>query len=174
MQQLEREIGERLLVRGSHGVELTDAGRELLGRARVALEAADDALAVGQNEHPHGRLLLGLPLAGGRQRWFGLTQAFAERYPAVDVDGREALSEQLQRQVLEHELDGALALAPNRLDGLTYTHVWDERLAVFMHARHPLAGRVELGLDDLDGQTITLLGGAGASSGFNSAVKEVF
>jgi DNA-binding transcriptional LysR family regulator len=48
MQQLEREIGERLLVRVRHGVELTPTGRELLDKARVAIEAADEALAVGQ------------------------------------------------------------------------------------------------------------------------------
>jgi hypothetical protein len=48
IQQLEREIGEPLLVRVPHGVELTETGRELLGKARVAIEAADDALAVGE------------------------------------------------------------------------------------------------------------------------------
>jgi hypothetical protein len=31
-----------------HGVEPTDAGREMLGKARVAVEAAEDALVVGQ------------------------------------------------------------------------------------------------------------------------------
>ena len=40
--------------------------------ARVALEAAEDALAVGRLEEPRGMLALGLPLAGGRERWFGL------------------------------------------------------------------------------------------------------
>jgi DNA-binding transcriptional LysR family regulator len=174
MQQLEREIGEQLLVRVPHGVELTDSGRELLGKARIAVEAADDALAMGQAEHPHGRLLLGLPLAGGRQRWFDLTQAFMERFPAVEVEVREALSEQLQRQVLEGELDGALAVAPNRLPGLTYTHVLDDPVSVWMHEDHPLAGRSELRLEDLEGETITLLGGAASDSGFNAAIKELF
>jgi DNA-binding transcriptional LysR family regulator len=174
MQQLEREIGEQLLVRVPHGVELTDSGRELLGRARVAVDAADDALAMGREEHPHGRLLLGLPLAGGRQRWFELTQAFVERFPAVEVEVREALSEQLQRQVLEGELDGALAVAPNRLPGLTYTHVLDEPVSVWMHEGHPLAGRPELSLADLGGETITLLGGPAARSGFNAAIKALF
>jgi monoterpene epsilon-lactone hydrolase len=32
MQQLEREVGEPLLVRVHHGVELTEAGREFLER----------------------------------------------------------------------------------------------------------------------------------------------
>ena len=86
-----------------------------------------------------------------------------------------ALSEQLQRQVLERELDGALALAPNRLPGLGYTHVLDDRLWVCVHQDHPLAARSELTLADLAGERIVLLGGpAGRSSGFNRAVRALF
>ena len=84
--------------------------------------------------------MLGLPIAGGRERWFGLAQAYAERYPAVELELREALSEHLQRQVLAREIDGALALAPSRLPSLTYTHVHDEPLSVVV-AREPSAGR---------------------------------
>jgi DNA-binding transcriptional LysR family regulator len=175
MQQLEREVGEPLLRRVPHGVELTEAGREVLHKARIAIEAAEDALALRHTGQPHGRLVLGLPLAGGRHRWFALTQAFVERFPAVEVEMREALSEQLQRQVLERELDGALALVPRRLPGLRYTHVMDERLAVWLHHTHRLAGRSELTLEDLDGETITLLGGrVGRESGFNAAIRGLF
>lgn len=175
IQQLEREVGVSLLVRGPHGVELTDAGRELLDKARVAIEAADEALAVGRSEQPHGRLVLGHPLAGGRRRWFDLTQAFANRYPAVEVEVREAISGQLQRQVLTRELDGALALVPERLTGLTYTHVVDDVVAVWLHEDHELATRSELTLTDLGGQEVVLLGGAAArGSGFNAAIRGLF
>jgi DNA-binding transcriptional LysR family regulator len=175
MQELEREIGERLLIRVSLGVELTQAGRDLLPKARIAIEAADDAFGVGDEEHPHGPLVLGIPLAGGRERWFALTQAFRDRFPAVEIEMREALSEQLQRQVLDRELDGALVLAPNHLEGLRYTHAVDERLAVWLHHSHPLAARSELALGDLHGQKITLLGGpAGRASGYNKAIRGLF
>jgi DNA-binding transcriptional LysR family regulator len=175
MQELEREIGEQLFLRVPLGVELTGAGRELLPKARVAIEAADDAFGVGDEGHPHGPLVLGIPLAGGRERWFALTQAFRDRFPAVEIEMREALSEQLQRQVLERELDGALVLAPNRLEGLTYTQVVDERLAVWLHRSHPLAARSELTLEDLHGQKVTLLGGpVGRASGYNRAIRGLF
>ena len=175
IQQLEREIGEPLLLRLPHGVELTEAGRELLDKARVAIEAAEDALAVGHPGQPHGRLVVGIPLAGGRQRWFALTQAFADRFPAVAVEMREALSEHLQRQVLERELDCALAFTPSRLAGLTYTHVVDDRVAVWVHRSHPLSDRSELTLDDLHGEKIALIGGPGARGvGYNAALRRLF
>jgi DNA-binding transcriptional LysR family regulator len=175
MQELEREIGEQLFLRVPHGVELTEAGRELLPKARVAIEAADDALGVGDEELPHGLLVLVIPLAGGRQRWFALTQAFVDRFPAVEVEMREALSEQLQRQVLDRELDGALVLVPNRLEDLRYTQAVDERLAVWLHHGHPLAARSELTLADLHGVKVTLLGGpVGRASGYNRAIRGLF
>jgi DNA-binding transcriptional LysR family regulator len=175
MHDLEQEVGEQLFLRVPRGVELTEAGRELLPKARVAIEAADDALGLGGEEHPHGPLVLGIPLAGGRERWFTLTQAFRDRFPAVEIEMREALSEQLQRQVLDRELDGALVLAPNRVDGLRYAHVMDERLAVWLHHDHPLATRPELTLTDLAGQKVTLLGGpVGRLSGYNTAIRELF
>jgi DNA-binding transcriptional LysR family regulator len=175
MHELEREIGEQLFRRVPLGVELTEAGRELLPKARVAIEAADDAFAVGDEARPHGPLVLGIPLAGGRQRWFDLTQAFLDRFPAVEIEMREALSEQLQRQVLDRELDGALVLAPNRMEGLRYTRVVDERLAVWLHHSHPLAAHSELTLADLAGVKVTLLGGpVGRASGYNRAIRGLF
>ena len=85
------------------------------------------------------------------------------------------MSEQLQRQVQDRELDAALVLAPQRLPGLTYTHVLDEPLAVWMHAGHPLATRPELALADLDDQAITLARRTGwRGSGFNAAIRELF
>jgi len=175
MQQLEREIGAPILVRTPRGVELTEAGAELLTRARVALEAAEDALAVGRLEEPRGPLAVGLPLAGGQERWFGLVQAYSDRYPAVDVRPRQAMTEQLQDQLLAGELDGAIGFAPARRSGLTYTHVVDETLSITMHGDHPLADRVQIDLADLEGVRLTLVGGSGAErSGYNVAVRDLF
>jgi DNA-binding transcriptional LysR family regulator len=175
MQQLERELGAAILVRTARGVELTDAGTELLVRARVALEAAEDALAIGRLEEPRGTLALGLPLAGGRERWFGLVKAYARRYPAVELRTREAMTEQLQDQVLAGELDGAIGLVPSRIAGLTYTHVYDETLSVWLHSEHALAGRSQLGLPELEGVRVTLVGGdLAVRSGYNTAVRELF
>jgi DNA-binding transcriptional LysR family regulator len=175
MQQLERELDAAILVRTARGVELTEAGSELLVKARVALEAAEDALAVGRLEAPRGTLALGLPLAGGQERWFDLVQGYMERNPAVEVKPRLALTEQLQDQLLAGELDGVLGLTPSRVPGLVYTHVFDEPLSVWLHRDHPLAVRSQLELADLAGVPVTLVGGSGAGrSGYNAAVRALF
>src|SRR4051794_9697677 len=175
MQQLEGEIGSPVLLRTAKGVQLTEAGTELLVRARVALEAADDALAVGRLEAPRGTLALGVPLVGRRDRWFALAQAFMRRHPQVEVKARLAITEELQAQVLAGELDGAVGLAPSRIASLAYTHVHDERLFVWLRAEHPLAVHPQLELADLVGGRVMLLGDrGGAGSGYDAALRALF
>lgn len=175
IQHLEEELGVVLLVRVPRGVELTDAGRELLDKARAALDAAEQALTIGKPVEPGGRLAVGVAIAGHRDHWFELGEAFTARYPRVEVEIHAALSELLQRQVLAGELDVAIVLEPNRLTGLSYQQVRAESLLVWMHAAHPLANRAELRLADLDGVAVTVMGGsAGRASGFNARIRELF
>ena len=65
IQSLERELGVRLLVRGRR-VELTEAGRALLDKARDAIEAADAAARAAQQAGTavRGRLRVGYPATG--------------------------------------------------------------------------------------------------------------
>src|SRR3954452_1723613 len=174
LQQLEEELGTQLLLRVPRGVELTDAGRELLDKARTALDAAEQALTIGRGSEPSGRLALGVTLSGHRE-WFALAEAFRERHGAVEVEVHSALSELLQRQVSMGELDVAIVLEPNRLPGLSYHLIREEPLSVWMHREHPLADRDELRLQDLEGATVLLVGGAGGgTSGFNRCVRRMF
>jgi DNA-binding transcriptional LysR family regulator len=175
LQHLEQELGVVLFVRVPRGVELTDAGRELLDKARVALDAAEQALTIGKTAEPAGRLAVGLSIAGHRDHWFGLADAFTATYPRVEAEVHTALSEPLQRQVVAGDLDVAIVLEPNRLPGLTYRQIRTEPIAVWMHPAHRFAGRAELMPADLEGVAVTLAGGAGGhASGFNARVQRLF
>ncbi|MCO5327909.1 MAG: LysR family transcriptional regulator [Solirubrobacterales bacterium] len=175
IKQLEDEVGQPLLVRGPHGVEPTEVGRELIEKARAAIEATEAALSVGEAARPHGRLTLGFPFAGGRDRWYGLTKAFLDEFPAVDIEVRESFSGQLQRQVLAGELDAAVSLHPRHLQGLTYTHLLEDQLSVWLNDRHPLAGREQLTPAELSGYEVSLLNETAArDSLFNESVRDLF
>jgi DNA-binding transcriptional LysR family regulator len=64
IRSLERELGVQLLVRGSTGTRLTDAGRVLLAEAREVLARHDQAVAAvaGAGAGTTGVLRLGVPL----------------------------------------------------------------------------------------------------------------
>ena len=132
MQQLEREIGAPILVRTPRGVELTDAGSELLvASARGAARRRRTRSRSGGSSSRAARWRSGCRWPAVRERWFGLVQAYAERYPAVEVraargDDRAAAGPAAGRRARRRDRVRARAASP----GLTYTHVHDETLSV--------------------------------------------
>lgn len=175
LQQLEQHLGVTLLDRVPKGVELTEAGRELLEKARIALEAAEDALTIGRPAEPAGRLAVGLAVAGSRDRWYGLAEAFAERHPQVDVELHTALSELLQRQVADGALDVAIVLEPSRRAGLRLDFLLEDEVAAWVTPGHPLAQREQVSAAEVAPFPVMLIGGAaGRGSGFNAAVRRIF
>lgn len=175
LQQLEKQLELALFTRVPQGVELTDAGRELLEKARAALDAAEEALTIGRPARPRGRLVLGLTVAGHAEHWYELATAFTEQHPLVDVEIHSALSELLQRQVLAGELDVAVVLEPSRRTGVRYEVLREEQVFAWTHPDHPLASDEEVTVSEVAEYPVILVGGtAGRGSGFNAAVRRIF
>jgi DNA-binding transcriptional LysR family regulator len=87
IQSLERELGVQLFVRGRR-VQLTEAGRALLAKAREAIEAADAAARAAQQAGltVNGRLRVGYPAAGVFELPPLALRIFQERFPHVGVE----------------------------------------------------------------------------------------
>jgi DNA-binding transcriptional LysR family regulator len=87
IQSLERELGVQLFVRGRR-VQMTEAGRALLAKAREAIEAADAAARAAQQASLaiNGRLRVGYPAAGVFELPPLALRTFQERFPSVGVE----------------------------------------------------------------------------------------
>src|SRR5215204_3159192 len=143
---LEREAGARLVRRTRQGARPTEAGRLLAEHAEAVL----DRLALAE---AHLAELAGL--RRGRVRLGSFFTAFAQLAPTV-----AALAEaRLPDLDLEHELvDRPTAfrrLATGELDiALVFEHGFEPDPArVLLPARHRLAGRPVLALEELAGET---------------------
>jgi DNA-binding transcriptional LysR family regulator len=164
---LERELDVRLFERLSRGVELTDAGRIFLDKARVALEAADDALSVARDAEAGlmGNLRLGLSWRARYDLAPDLQHAFGLRRPGVHVTVVEAQTDTLIRDVHDHKLDAAIVLAPEGFQpGLDRMIVNQGSVGVIVGAEHPLAAREVLTVDDLRGQVFMVSGDRGGET----------
>ncbi len=86
IRRFEADLGVELFRRTTRRVELTDGGRALLGPARAALRAADDAIAAARaaGRGIAGELNFGLS-AGARYGLEPVFAAFAERHPALHL-----------------------------------------------------------------------------------------
>ncbi len=85
---LETEIGSRLFHRSPRRVMLTDAGEQLLPRARnilAELAEAKDALST-LNADPRGLMTVTAPATFGRLVVMPAVASFLERYPLMEVD----------------------------------------------------------------------------------------
>jgi DNA-binding transcriptional LysR family regulator len=152
---LERELGVKLLERGSRRSELTDAGRALLPEARRVIEgvdlAADAVRQVGAGLR--GSVSLGVMQAQAMHPVSIplLLAGFRKDHPAVEVSVRHVGgSTEMARHVREGLLDLAvLGLPDSELAGLEIAPLAVESMALACPADHALAGKAKVDLASL-------------------------
>src|SRR5258706_8018355 len=86
--RIESKLGARLIFRTAHRFELTDAGRQLVGRAARILaegEAAEDATRA-QVRSPQGLVRLAAPMSYGTLQVAPLLPDFLAAFPEISID----------------------------------------------------------------------------------------
>jgi DNA-binding transcriptional LysR family regulator len=88
VQDLEAQLGARLVNRTSRRVSLTEAGQALYDRVRLILEEVAEAEAVVSlaTIAPTGRLRVNAPLSFGFRRLAALWPQFLVRYPQIELE----------------------------------------------------------------------------------------
>jgi DNA-binding transcriptional LysR family regulator len=165
---LEREVGTRLLERGTRPVKFTDAGRALVVHAEAVLARLDEA---------EQELAEIKGLRAGRLRLASFSTAFAtvvpraleiftQRHPDVQVSVIEDNLQGLLGSLASWELDLALIFEHEALPEpeveLERVHLLDEPLELLLPSGHRFAGRRSLRLDQLRDET--WIGGLPAGS----------
>src|SRR5713101_1704889 len=86
--QLEERLGVRLLVRSTHGLTPTEAGRNFYERAKRSIEEAHEAelAARGAAATLSGRLRVSAPVTFARLHVIPRLPIFLAEHPALDVD----------------------------------------------------------------------------------------
>jgi LysR family transcriptional activator of glutamate synthase operon len=175
MQQLEREVGAKLVVRTPAGVVLTSAGERFLGHAERAIASVDagrtalDELA-GQ---PRGTVALGSqPTIGAYALPEALARFHAEQ-PEVLLRLREGSAEVIEERLASGELDlGLLNLPVRRLD-LAAQKLWQEDYLLAVPAGHRLAasGR-PIALGDAATEPLVVVDGVASTTALLAACEE--
>ncbi|WP_353181132.1 LysR family transcriptional regulator [Bosea sp. (in: a-proteobacteria)] len=108
IQELERQLGHKLLERSRRGVTPTDAGERLIAHARRLLAVEREALADLGGETPSGRLRIGVPDDYMDAYLRPLIARFAVEHPKVELEVHCDLSKWIEPALKAGELDLAV------------------------------------------------------------------
>lgn len=160
MRRLEAELGVQLFERHPRGIELTQAGELFLERARVAVSAADVALATGRDLEAGviGSLRLGLAAGARWPRASELLLRFGRERPGVELGVVEAYGTTLWRDLRAGRLDAVVAPTGHGSADIRTLALGYEDWVVLVGAGHPLAGIGPVDAEDLQGQRIVVTG----------------
>ena len=146
IKELEYELGGALLTRTARGVAVTESGKVLLERGRWLLGMVDDIKAEvrTENREPSGTVRLGAPPSLGEVFYPALARLVVERFPRVQLELSEGLTELASDRLLRGQLDLAMVTAPAPSDHLDYETLVVEQLFLIGPPRDPLLKRGKL------------------------------
>jgi DNA-binding transcriptional LysR family regulator len=175
VRQLERQLGVELLDRSDRVLAVTPAGTLLLDEGRALLASADRVFEAvrARDGAVVGRLRVGMTPTARYGLGPELLSSSALRASCVMLLPQVDPTRALLRDVLGGRLVlAALFCAPDRADGVELERLRDEPAVVHLRADHALAGRSELELEDLAGETL-LVAESVESGGFTARVLEL-
>lgn len=110
---LEEALGIRLIERGSHSLELTEAGQLLLTRTEGPMHEVAEAVAAARDglATPRGRLRVAAPLVFSQLALGRLAAQFLALYPDVQL---EAVAEDRLVNLVEEHFDVAIRVNPSK------------------------------------------------------------
>lgn len=130
IQQLERELDVKLLVRDGRKVRISPDGAVFLDYARRILELVDEAKTFNAGGEPHGPFRLGALESTAAVRIPALLARYHLEYPAVQLELRAGSSGYLFEQLVSGRLMAAFSDGSPASPQLTGFPVFDEELVV--------------------------------------------
>ena len=159
IRQLETEIGAKVFVRAPRHVILTEAGEQLLRRARHILREHDAALdeIAELAGAERGRLRIGSASAMVlTEQLPSILKELRKQHPAADISVTSGTSEVLVDQILAGEVDIAFVSLPVDVRGIKTERLSEDQLVAIASPRHKLSKQKTISAYTLAGERLIL------------------
>ncbi len=159
IRQLENEIGAKVFVRAPRHVILTEAGEQLLRRARQILREHDAALdeIAELAGAERGRLRIGSASAMVLTDQLPIILAeLRAQHPGAEIGVTSGTSEVLVDQILAGDIDIAFVSLPVDVRGIKTERLSDDQLVAIASPRHKLAKQRTISAYTLAGERLIL------------------
>ena len=159
LKKLEDYLGVRLIERQPNNVSLTQAGEQIVERARRILEASEEVvtLARAHRDPLAGRLRVALLPTIGPYLLPRVAQPLRRTLPRLELHLYEHQTGAMLEKLRMGELDLGILALPVELEGLEARELYLEPFTVALPERHRLAKRDRIHAADLEGERLLLL-----------------
>src|SRR5579862_7200061 len=159
LKKLEDYLGVQLIERQPKNVTLTEAGEQIVARARRMLEASEEvvALARAHRDPLAGRLRLALLPTIGPYLLPRVSQPIRKSLPRLELRLYEYQTQQMLEKLETGEIDLGILALPVDAEGFETKELYTEAFTVAVPDQHRLAKRDSVRVEDLNGETLLLL-----------------
>src|SRR5258706_12471521 len=159
VKNLEEELGVQLFERGKRGVFLTESGEQIVAQARRAVEEAERVKIVAcQGRDPlKGVLRLGIIHTIAPYLLPDPVGALRRRAPEMPLDVEENTTATLDHMLKAGELEAVILALPYEGPGIETVPLYEENFSVIAPARHALARKKAIAVEELDAGELLLL-----------------
>ena len=159
LKKLEQSLGVQLIERQPNNVALTEAGEQIVTRARRILEGCEDVTVLARThcDPLAGRLRVALLPTIGPYLLPLVAQPLHQALPRLELHLHEYQTEPMLAKLRARELDVGILALPVDLDGLQARELYAEPFTVALPAGHRLIKRERVQVSDLEGERLLLL-----------------
>ncbi len=172
VKKLEEELAVKLFERSANEVSVTHLGEEIVRQARLVLEQAAHVKEIAKRgkDPLAGPLTLGVIYTIGPYLLPDLVRQMIVRTPQMPLVLQENFTVKLLEMLRAGEIDCAILAEPLPDTGLAVAPLYDEPFLAAVPVHHALAARPYVTTEELQGETMLLLG---AGHCFRDQVLEV-
>jgi LysR family transcriptional regulator, hydrogen peroxide-inducible genes activator len=159
LKKLEDSLGVQLIERQPKRVALTDAGEQIVARARRILEASEEVVTLARSYRDPlaGKFRIAMLPTIGPYLLPHVAPPLRKALPRLELQLYEYQTQPLLERLRAGALDLGILALPIELDGLEARELYQEAFNVALPAEHRLAKRASVRVDDLKGESLLLL-----------------
>jgi LysR family transcriptional regulator, hydrogen peroxide-inducible genes activator len=159
LKKLEDYLGVQLIERQTRGATLTQAGAQIVARARLILSASDEVVTIAQTYRDplSGRLKVAMIPTVGPYVLPQVAPAVCKQMPRLDLLLFEYQTAAILGKLHSGDIDVGVLALPVDHEGLASRKLYDEDFNVALPANHRLAKQATIRLADLENECLLLL-----------------
>jgi LysR family hydrogen peroxide-inducible transcriptional activator len=159
LKKLEDYLGVQLIERQPKQISLTEAGEQIVARARRILEASDEVLALAKTHRDPlaGKLRIALLPTIGPYLLPRVAREIHKSLPGLELQLYEYQTGPMLEKIGTGQIDLGILALPVDMEGLEARQLYEEPFELAVPAQHRLAKKKDIAIEDLKGETLLLL-----------------